>query len=190
MKKPFYFLLLSSLFLISCKNKKAENEEGTTSFFPVLSFLKSQVAHVDSSLYRIIKITNKDSITDTTYLKREDFRQAAKDFLSIPDISSDKLRDEYNETELFDDDLKRVVLNYMPKQPDKEITRQEVIIKPDADGDKVQTIFINRINNSKDSSVQKILFWQVDKRFKIVTLIQTPNNTEKKETTEVVWNNY
>jgi hypothetical protein len=78
----------------------------------------------------------------------------------------------------------------MPKQPDKEITRQEVIIKPDSDGDKVQSIFINRINNSKDSTVQKILFWQVDRRFKIVTLTQTPDNAEKRETVEVIWNNF
>ena len=191
MKKPFYILLISTLFFISCKNKKHVAEEPAGNYFPVLSFIKSQVANVDTSLYRIIKVVQKDSAaSDTTYLKREDFKEAAKDFLSIPDISSGDLKDQYTETKLFDADLERAVLNYMPKEPDKEITRQEVIIKPNQDGDKVQSIFINRVNSNKDSTVQKILLWEVDRKFKIVTLVQKPNVPEKKSTEEVIWNNF
>jgi hypothetical protein len=192
MKKPFSFILISTLFLISCKNKKAAGaEETSTDYFPVLSYIKSQVAHVDTSLYRIIKLVQRDSTTrDTIYLKREQFREAAKDFLSIPDISSGDLKDEYTETKIFDQDLERAVLNYMPKEPDKEITRQEVIINPGSDGDKVQSIFINRVISTEDSTVQKILFWEIDKKFKVVTLIQKPNTPEKKTTEEVIWNNF
>jgi hypothetical protein len=191
MKKPISFLICT-LFIISCKNKKATStDEAPTDYFPVLSYIKSQVAHVDTSLYRIIKIVQKDSITkDTVYLKREQFREAAKDFLSIPDISSDDLKDEYTETKIFDPDLERAVLNYMPKERDKEITRQEVIIKPSPDGDKVQSIFINRVNSNEDSTVQKILFWEVDRKFKVITLVQRPNAPEKKTTEEVIWNNF
>lgn len=190
MKKLFYFFL-STVLLLSCKNKK-QTQPGDTesSFFPVLSFIKSQVAQVDSSIFRIIKIVHKDSIADTIFLKREEFRAAAQDFLSIPDISSDKLKDEYIETKLFDEDLKQVVLNYMPKQPGKEITRQEVLIQPSNEGDKVSSIFIDRINSDEDSTVHKILFWQVDKRFRTVTITEVPNKPEKKETIEVVWNDF
>jgi hypothetical protein len=189
MKKPFYLLLIGALLILSCKNKKT-NPQDESSFFPVLSFIKSQVAHVDTSVYRIIKVVKTDSTFDTTYLKREEFREAAKDFLSIPDISSDELKDDYTETKLFIQDLGQVALSYMPKKPGKEITRQEVMIKPDGDGDKVQSIFINRINNSKKESVHKILFWEVDKQFKIVTLTQLPDQPEKTETVEVIWNNF
>jgi hypothetical protein len=192
MKKPFTFLLIGTLFLISCKNKKAEStEEASGAYFPVLSYIKSQVAHVDSSLYRIIKVVQKDSVTrDTIYLKREEFKQAARDFLSIPDISSGDLKDEYTESKNYDQDLELVALNYMPKEPDQEITRQEVMIKPSNEGDKVQSIFINRNINAEDSTVQKILFWEVDKKFKVVTLVQKPNAPEKKITEEVIWNDY
>jgi hypothetical protein len=192
MKKPFFFLLITLLFLISCKSKKATDTDGiSTDYFPVLSYIKSQVAHVDTSLYRIIKVVQRDSLTkDTTYLKREEFREAARDFLSIPDISSDDLKDEYTETKIFDPDLERAVLNYMPKEPDKEITRQEVMIKPSPDGDKVQSIFINRVNSNDDSTVQKILFWEIDSKFKIVTLIQKQNLPERQITEEVIWNGF
>jgi hypothetical protein len=78
----------------------------------------------------------------------------------------------------------------MPKEPDKEITRQEVMIKPSPDGDKVQSIFINRVNSNDDSTVQKILFWEIDSKFKIVTLIQKQNLPERQITEEVIWNGF
>jgi hypothetical protein len=192
MKKPFFFFWIATLFLISCKNKKAESNEGASgAYFPVLSYIKSQVARVDTSMYRIIKVIEKDSVTrDTIYLRREEFKQAAEDFLSIPDISSGDLKDEYTESKNYDQDLELVALNYMPKDPDQEITRQEVMIKPSNEGDKVQSIFINRNINAEDSTVQKILFWEVDKKFKVVTLIQKPNASEKKITEEVIWNDF
>jgi hypothetical protein len=190
MKKPFYFLLICTFFVLSCKSKKKIDPDEDTNFFPVLSFIKSQVSHVDTSLYKIIKIVREGSTADTTYIKREEFREVANDFLSIPDITSDKLKDDYTETRLYDEDLKQVVLNYMPKKPDKEITRQEVMINPDSEGDKVKSIFIDRVTNNKNSTTHKILFWQVDKRFRIVTLTKSPDGPEKKETIEVVWNDF
>ena len=134
MIKSFPILIISILLVLSCKNKKTDEEKENQAFFPVLSFIKSQVAHVDTSVFRIIKIVQKDSTSDTIYLKREEFREAAKDFLIMPDIASDELKDDYTETKLFVQDLKQVALSYMPKEPNKEISRQEVMIKPDANG--------------------------------------------------------
>ena len=188
MKSGFFILLIGALFVASCNDKKENKNE--KNFFPVLSFIKSQVAHVDTSVFRIIRIVKKDSTSDTTYLKREEFREAAKDFLTIPDISDKDLRDEYTETELFVEDLDQVALNYMPKEPNKEITRQEVMIKAGPDGDKVQSIFINRVINNKSGSIQKILFWEVDKQFRVITLTQLPDSPETKETIEVKWNDF
>ena len=190
MKQSLFLIFISAFFISSCKNKKTTNKEENAGFFPVLSFIKSQVAQVDTSVFRIIKVVQKNNATDTIYLKREEFREAAKDFLSIPDISSDELKEDYTETRLYDADLQQVILNYMPKKNDKEITRLDVMIKPDPNGDKVNSIFINRINNIKDTTIHKILFWQVDKRFKIVTISQAPNAPEKNETIEVIWNDY
>lgn len=190
MIKSLSILIITILLILSCKNQKKDTEKENQKFFPVLSFIKSQVAHVDTSVFRIIKIVQKDSTSDTTYLKREEFREAAKDFLIIPDIASDELKDEYTETKLFVQDLKQVALSYMPKESNNEITRQEVMIKPDANGDKVQSIFVNRTAESKNELIQKILFWEVDKQFKIVTLTRSPGQPEKKETVTVIWNNF
>ena len=85
-KKYILCISVTALALFACKSKKEEVKE---TFFPVLSFIKSQVAHVDTSLYPIIKLTFIDSTrTDTEYIKREDFRSLAKDFLELPDLTS------------------------------------------------------------------------------------------------------
>src|SRR5688572_16082441 len=116
MQKSCYVSCVILLSLVSCNNKKNIPSDENASFFPVLSFIKSQVAHVDTSVYRIIKVTKVDSLIDTSFLKREEFKEAAKDFLNLPDISSDRLKDDYKETELYDQDLEQVVLNYMPSE--------------------------------------------------------------------------
>ncbi|HZF64664.1 MAG TPA: hypothetical protein VEZ55_09270 [Chitinophagaceae bacterium] len=185
----FLCVLLLLVFMCSCKNKEEQQNEQER-FFPVLSFLKSQVAHVDTSMYRIIKVVRRVSGNDTSFVKREEFRKEAKDFLDLPDISSKKLKDDYKETQLYDQDLDQVILNYMPKEDDAEITRQEVVIKPDPGGDKVQSIFVNTVKNSAQERTQKIMLWEVDKRFRITTSIQKANMPESTETVEVIWNDF
>jgi hypothetical protein len=141
-------------------------------------------------MYRIIKVVRRVSGNDTSFVKREEFRKEAKDFLDLPDISSKKLKDDYKETQLYDQDLDQVILNYMPKEDDAEITRQEVVIKPDPGGDKVQSIFVNTVKNSAQERTQKIMLWEVDKRFRITTSIQKANMPESTETVEVIWNDF
>lgn len=179
-------LIISLIVILSCKNKVEEKDK----YFPVISFLNSQVAHVDTSVYAIKKITIQDSISDTVFVPREEFRQLAKDFLDAPEISNKQLRDKYTESEYYDDMLKKVIITYSPTEKDLELQRQEVHISPNTgDGDKISTIILNRYHANKDSTVQKRMLWQVDERFQIVTTIQKPGVTEQTTTLKVIWNN-
>jgi hypothetical protein len=188
MKPNFKYLIPGILFLyfIACKQEEKTDEER---FFPVLSFIQSQVADIDTSLYSIRKLVYIDSLrTDTVYIPREQFREAAKDFLYIPDISSSQYDDRYTEEKQFDETMNRVMLTYTPLKPEKEeIQRQEVLIKPDPAGDKITNIIINRIVNTKDSSVQKRLLWKVDESFQIITTKQLNGQPETTSTVKVVW---
>ncbi|HVG15244.1 MAG TPA: hypothetical protein VM935_09790 [Chitinophagaceae bacterium] len=180
-------IIIVSTLLFSCKSKKSTDEP--VDIFPALQFIKSQVAHVDTSVYRIIKIVKTDSLIDTSYINRERFKAEAKDFLSIPDIASGDLKDDYVETKLYDKDLDQVSLSYMPKGK-AEITRQEVLIKSSADGDKVTSIYINRTTSAGGTTTQKIMFWQIDKSFRIVTITGHNKEPEKTVTVDVVWNGF
>lgn len=183
----FSFIIILLLSFIACNQKEKSNEE---KFFPVLSFIQSQVADIDTSLYTIRKLVVIDSLrTDTFYIPREQFRESAKDFLSIPDLSSSKYEHRYTEEKQFEETMNRVILTYTPLKPEKEeIQRQEVLIKPDPSGDKITNIIINRFINTKDSSIQKRLLWKVDESFQVITIKQLNGQPETTSTVKVVWN--
>jgi hypothetical protein len=183
---PLMVLLGSTCIYIGCKQKKND-------VFPVLDFIKAQIANVDTSVYSIVKLVPKtDSTYDTTYVKREEFKQLAKDFLETPDISK-TLGGKYTEERMMNNDLGLAVFIATPKDADLEVRRQEVRIEPggdapDAINDKIKSIYIEKVKNDKDSSVMKRMTWYTDRKFQIVTITQKANNEEKTSVMEVVWN--
>lgn len=189
MKYGFWVLVLGMSVLAGCSNGDDDAAATAGGYFPVVPFIKSQVAHVDTSVYTIMQVTRQGNMVDTAFIKREDFDQAAADFLSLPDISSKKLRKKYTESNLYDETLDKVVLTYMPK-PDEEpeVVRQDVIIKPNQQtGDAVETIYVEQIVTEGDSTVQKKLTWEVDKSFRVRSIIQKKNAPEKVKTVDVSW---
>ena len=172
----------------SCKQKTKEEEK---KFISVLSLIEKQAAHIDTSLYAITKIVYSDSLhSDTTYIKREDFRSVAKDFLDIPDLSEKKVAKKYKEETLYDEMLNRVIITYTPiTDGDEEIKKQELHVTPNvATGDKVNNIIINRMVNNRNGYLQKDMLWQMDKSFQIVTTTRQPGQPEITTTTKVTWN--
>jgi hypothetical protein len=178
---PLIVLLCCAFIYVGCKQKKND-------VFPVLDFIKSQVANVDTSVYSILKLVPKtDSTYDTTYVKRDEFKQLAKDFLETPDISK-TLGGKYTEERMMNNDLGLAVFIATPKDQDLEVRRQEVRIEPNPPNDKIKSIYIEKTRNEKDSSVTKRMTWYADRKFQIVTITQRPNNEEKTSVIEVVWN--
>ena len=174
-------LLFAGFFYCSCKQEKND-------VFPAISFIKSQIAAVDSSVYRIIKLVPRtDSTYDTVYVKRQDFNGLAKDFLETPDISK-KFGGKYTEERTMNNELGLVVFMAIPKNEDLEVRRQEVRIVPDPPNDKVKSIYIEKFKRNADSSVMKRMTWYTDKKFQIVTITQKKNGEEKTSVMDVIWN--
>jgi hypothetical protein len=186
---PVFILLVLVLF-ITCKQKKKETTE-KIKFFPVLSFIKSQVAHVDTSMYSIRKITFTDSTkTDTAYYKREQFGELASDFLDIPDISDSKYQTRFTESRIMDNTLNKVIVTYTPVNPgNEEIQRQEILIQPNPSAeDKITNIIIDYVINNKDSSVLKRMLWKVDKSFQVIKTRQLTGRPDSTTKIKVIWN--
>lgn len=188
MKTYLFFLWYLLLLTLSCKQKPKEEEK---KFISVLSLIEKQVAHIDTSLYAITRVVYSDSLhSDTTYIRREDFRSVAKEFLDIPDLSEKKVAKQYMEETRYDELLNRVIITYKPiNSDDGEIKKQEIQVTPDlATGDKVNNIIINRVINNRDGFLQKDMLWQIDKSFQVVTTTRQPGQPEKITTTKVTWN--
>ena len=185
-----YLFLLSGLTLVtqSCKQKTKEKEKN---FISVLSLIEKQVAHIDTSLYAITKVVYTDSLhSDTTYIKREDFRSVAKEFLEIPDLSEKKVAKLYTEETMYDEMMNRVIITYTPlNDKDVEIKKQQLQVTPNiATGDKVNNVIINMVVNNRNGLLQKNMLWQMDKSFQIVTTTRQPGKPEITTTTKVTWN--
>jgi hypothetical protein len=186
------YALVTFLFLITLASCKTKEKEPGKKYISIVSLIKKQVAHVDTSLYPIRKIITQDSLqSDTVYIPREEFAAAAKDFLNIPDLSDPKVTKRYKEEQArYDDLLNRVVITYTPLSPDKEeVKKQEVLITPNAAaGDKVINIIIVREISTRDSFLQKKMLWQMDKSFQVITTSQKPGMPEKTTIMKVSWN--
>jgi len=171
--------------LAACKSKDKQTREA---FFPILSFIKSQVAHIDTSLYQITKLTSIDSTWDTAYIRREDFRKYAGDFLQLPDLSDKKFAGKYDESKFFDASLNRAIITYTPKDKEQEIQREEVMIEPHSEtGDKVKNIIVDKLINSKESSITKRMLWNVDESFQVTTIIQQQGREDSTNTIKIQW---
>lgn len=182
-------LVLIVVSSTACKHKK--KADSGESFFPVLSFLQSQVKNVDTSLYRIVQLEKWDTSSATTYINRNQFRSVADPFLQLPDISSEKWKEDYEESKIFDENTGKVILSYTTLEKENEIQREDVILVPGEDGnDKVETIIIHQVKDEGDSTMIRNMVWYVDKRFTIVTKTQRGNGPELVRTKEVVWNDF
>ncbi len=179
--RAFIGLFFVIIICSRCKEKKND-------VFPALDFIKGQIAKIDTSFYPIIKLVPvTDSTYDTTYVKREDFKKLAKDFLETPDISK-KFSGKYTEERMMNNELGLVVFIATPKNENLEVRRQEVRILPNPPEDQIKSIYIEKFQSNDDSSVIKRMTWYADRKFQIVTITQNKNGEEKTSVMNVVWN--
>ncbi len=179
--------LLIIFFIAGCKEKKPDKH---IDVFPALSFIKGQIRQVDSSLYRIVVIKTENNKSDTSYAKREEFGMLAKDFTDLPDIGSDKLKNDYEETQFYDETLQSVILTYIANEKDNEVQRQDVIIdQANAAGlNDVETIIVHTIENKRKTTISKNLVWYANKKFTVITKTNKGDEAEKISKLEVIWN--
>ena len=191
MKKKQLLLLACAFFIIGCSHKKPKGETKDPGF-PILPFIKTEVAHVDTSLFAILQLNYIDSNRiDTIYHSREEFRKLATDFLSLPDLTDKSYTGRYKEEVIYDDMLGRAIIVSLPVDPAREIIqRQELVVTPDPSGgeSKINNIIIDYLLTSKDSSVEKKMLWLADKSFQVTTIKQLPGKPETITTTKIIWN--
>jgi hypothetical protein len=189
MKNLLFSLLFAAMAWVSCSDKK---EEEKNKFISIRSVINGEIANVDTSLFSIMRLDIIDSAhTDTSHIKREDFRKVAQEFLDIPDISEKKMSKNYKEESLYDETLNKVILTYLPLKPEEaQVQRQDVTVTPSLSGgnSEIKSIFISYLQNSKDSAVEKKMLWQVNRSFQITTIRQKPGSPETISTLKVTWN--
>ena len=187
-----YLLVVFLSIIITFAACEQKEKEADKKFISVLALIKKEVAHIDTSLYSIMKVVYTDSLhIDTTYIRREQFADAAKDFLSIPDLSDKKIAKRFTEeSPRYDEQMNRVIFTYLPLKPhNEEFKKLELLLTPiPGEESKVNNVIITREIANRDSFFQQRMLWQTAKSFQIVTRRQKPGQPEITTTTKVTWN--
>jgi len=177
--------ILAGFIAVSCTGKKESKTEGIIS---VTSIFKGQVNHIDTSLYQIIKYETLEGKTDTVFLKREEVRALAADFLSLPDITKNNYAENYTEERILDRSQNSLSIISTAKNEKLEIQKQIIIVPLDETSTgKVQSVYIDRWLQAKDSIIEQKLFWQIDKYFQVGNIILTGDQPEKMKIMKVSW---
>lgn len=172
--------------MYSCKDKK--NEDPKELAISVISIIEGQVNHLDTSFYQLLKIETTDGKTDTSFINREKIKELASDFLLIPDISLTGYHENYSEERLIDADQNTLSITATAKNEFLEIQKQIIIIPLDElSSGKVESIFIDRSVQIKDSSIQQKLFWQIGQYFQVGSIIQKGNDPESVHVLKIKW---
>ncbi len=147
---------------------------------------------MDTSLAMFIKIESTEGRSDTTPIKSSDVRLYATDFLTLPDIASNELKDDYEVTHLYDEELEAFAFTFTTKE-DHPVKSEHVIVDPQpnaAGKNDIKSIFIDIWQTANDSAIRKNMLWEADKSFQIITTTDMPGNARKIKKIKVVWNGF
>lgn len=190
MKNLLFVLFVASL-LVRCGAKK-KPEVPEANFFPVVPYLKGEVARLDTSLSSFLKIETANGRSDTVPIKSTEVRRYAVDFLSLPDISNPELKNDYEITHLYDDMLDAFVFTFTTKEP-HPVKREDVVLESnpeDASKNTVKSIFVERWDAEGNKAVRKNMFWEAGKSFHVTTTSTSAADSPSTKRLQVVWNRF
>jgi len=180
------------ILMISCKSKKPKNADTPVANFFVSDYLKGQIARLDTAHILFLKIETSDGRIDTSTVTNKEAKQYAKDFMELPDIAVEGVRDDYEVSHLYDDLQEAFVFTYITRE-DHPVTRQDVTVEPQmnaAGKNDIRSVYVDYLNKRDDSMIRKNLLWEADKNFQVTTTTEVPGQPEKIKKIKIVWNGF
>lgn len=180
--------IVSCYCLASCNGNSYESKPETShDFFPVNTYLNSQVHLVDSLQPLIYKYTTVNHLRDSVLLSVSEFNELAKEFIQ-PDINATSLKKYYKETSFVDQSIPAVTFTYSTQNRELPVQRIDVIAKEESLlSEQVQSVYMEIINTRNDTTIGKKLYWKTNKSFQIISSLQTGNQPAVNSQVKVVW---
>lgn len=187
-------------FLIACREKnqspapepKTATVQDTVAvskqYFPVISFLKSEIAYVDSLPAGIMKYWSSGSQRDSGYIQLEEFHKLAGEFLS-PEINDSIFDSQFTETSFLDKSTNTGTFFYSTKNENIPVKRVDIVTAKGEIYDEVKSIYIEKNYRQADSFFVKKMFWKPKRNFQIITTRSKGSGKPMNELIKVVWDN-
>ena len=189
------FMAIGLVFCIGCNSSEtapsptppADSTEKIKAYFPILDILKSEIRYVDSLPVGILKYSVVNGVSDSTYIKPEQFHELASEFLS-PVLTKESFEKEFKETSFFDNTTQYSSFLYSAINETIPVRRVDVLAKPeDVVYNKIKSIYMEKSYEKGDSSVVKKMYWKTGKNFQINTEIRTNKPDVYTSMVKVVW---
>lgn len=195
--------VIAIVALMACGEKKpaahsngeissAENLKDTggalKKYFPILDFLKGEIAYVDSLPVGIKKFTGKGARNKYVYINAEEFHRLAAEF-TPKEIEDSFFLKEYQETSFLDKSSNSATFLYSTKNESLSLRRVDVLTVKGDVYDKVKSIYLEKNHTSGDTGYIKKLYWQPQRSFQLITQASPHSGAPQTEIINVVWDN-
>lgn len=145
-------------------------------FYPVLSFIREELALLDSLPVAITRYRVDQSNSDTSILEKSEFRRIAES-LAEPDISRDPLRKEYTETVYMDATINLLTMSYRPKDALAIVQKTDIYIDPATE--KVKSMYIEKKMSEANSTVVQKIIWSAGRQVQLTSVITVEGQPER-----------
>jgi hypothetical protein len=192
----YAFAVIAAVFLFACGEKKPtsaapvaaaskDSVAAPKAYFPVMSFIKGEIAYVDSLPVGIKKYSTGKKFV---YIKAEEFHKLAAEF-TPGEISDSLFMNQYQETSFFDQSSNSATFFYTTKHDSLPVKRVDVLTAKGDVYDKVKSIYLQKNYRSGDTAYLKKLYWKPQKSFQIITEAVKGSGQPVTEIVKVVWDN-
>lgn len=161
------------------KESRAENEPPVqaekSTFFPVTDFLQGQIAEIKRRGINPLKITSKNKLDDSLWLKMEVLNDEFAPFLS-PLVDTTNLTGMFAEKKFLDQTIDAFTFTYDPIRPLPDsflLQRWDVYVDPGSS--KVKRIYM--LKKTPDHKILQ-LTWQANKSCRIVSISKDPSGND------------
>jgi hypothetical protein len=195
--KPILILLIlfPVFFFFACHHTpattgtdhpKTPDTPAKKNYFPVLNFLKGEIAYVDSFPFKLMEYRIRNGKTDSTLINTQTFNDLAKPFLS-DDLDSARFEAKFDESSFLDRSTNLLTFTYSTKDTSYGLRRVDVLAVPDLGADKVQSIYLESSSGNADSLVLSKMYWKSGRNFSILHIYQPKHGEASSSQVKVVW---
>jgi|SRR5450432_220029 len=189
------FLLPVLIILGSCHSHQTETaspeiktvDTVKKNFLPVLDYLKSEIASVDSFPARIMKFRIEKNKTDSEIITTPVFDQIAKVFLR-QELDSPFFEKTFEENSFVDRTSNLTSFTYLTRDSGYGLKRVDVLTTPTPGGNnKLSSIYLEVSSGNKDTLTMSKMSWKAGSNFRILQIQKPANGDEITKQLIVDW---